>query len=220
VVADDGGSGVGGTGIGGEEGVASFLQAVIKSDELDRPSLVTRLYAWAKAATDVDARMATAMEAAAGEHGMRWGVKGDAAHELLMTRQVPDTVRAAAAAARPPPAPPAPPQTGRQNPDRKPHDGYEGELTFGEPTAGAGAPIRFGQHLGGRCVFSAESNSEAALVAAADALTTTPFGAICGVKPTEVPAVFTLLGGPECQPFSKAGIKQKGFEDTRSNTLL
>jgi hypothetical protein len=39
------------------------------------------------------------------------------------------------------------------------------------------------------------------------------------VHPTAVPAVFTLLGGPECQPFSKAS-KQRGFEDARSNTLL
>ena len=203
----------------GEEGVAAFLQAVIQGDESDRPGLVTRLYAWARAVTDVDARMATAMEAAAGEQGMRWGVKGDAAHELLMARQVPEAVRAAAAVARPPPAPPAPPSTGRQNPDRKPHDGYKGELTFGEPTAGAGAFIRFGQHLGGRCVFFAESNSEAASIAAAEAPTATQFGDICSVHPTTVPAVFTLLGGPECQPFSAAG-KQRGFEDTRSNTLL
>ena len=77
-------------------------------------------------------------------------------------------------------------------------------LTFGEPTAGAGAFIRFGQHLGGRCVFFAESDSEAASIAAAEAPTATQFGDICSVHPTTVPAVFTLLGGPECQPFSAA----------------
>jgi hypothetical protein len=142
--------------------------------------------------------MSTAMSTAAGKHGMRWGVKGDEAHELLMKRPVPDAVRAAAAAARPPAAPPAPPQTGRQNPDRKPHGGYEGELTFGEPTAGAGAFIRFGQHLGGWCVFIAEINAEAAAVAATQAPAATQFGDICAVHPTDVPAVFTLLGGPEC----------------------
>jgi hypothetical protein len=178
----------------GEEGVAPFLQAIIQGDELDRPSRVSQLYEWATAATDVEGRMEAAMETTAGKHGMRWGVKGDAAHEELLIRQVPDAVRAAAAAAKPPPAPPAPPQTGRQDPDRKPHDGYKGELTFGEPTAGAGAFIRFGQHLGGRCVFFAECNSEAAVVAVAEAPAATRFGDICAVHPTAVPAVFTLLG--------------------------
>jgi hypothetical protein len=62
---------------------------------------VSQLYAWATATTDIDGRMAAAMETAAGKHGMRWGIKGDAAHELLMTRQVPDAVTAAAATGSP-----------------------------------------------------------------------------------------------------------------------
>jgi hypothetical protein len=201
------------------DGVAAFLQAIIQGNDSERPDRVERLYAWARESTDVGARMVTAMAAAAGKHGMRWGVKGDEAHELLLQRQMPDVVRAAAAAARPPPAPPAPPQTERQNPDRKPHDGYEGELALGEPTAGAGAFIRFGQHLGGRCVFFDKSNAEAAAVVATEAPAATQFGDICAVHLTDVPAVLTLLGGPECQAFSKAG-KQCGFRDSRSSTLL
>ena len=82
---------------------------------------------------------------------------------------VPESVQAAAAAAVPPLPPPTPPETGVQQPDRKPHDGYAGELTFGEPTAGAGAFIRFGQHLGGRCLWFAEQDEEVAALAQAEA---------------------------------------------------
>ena len=132
---------------------------------------------------------------------------------------VPESVQAAAAAAVPPPPPPTPPETGVQQPDRKPHDGYTGELTFGEPTAGAGAFIRFGQHLGGRCLWFAEQDEEAAALAHAEAPQASAFKDLRSVHPRQVDDVFCLLGGPECQPFSLAG-KQNGFRDQRSDTLL
>ena len=133
--------------------------------------------------------------------------------------RVSDEVKSAAAAAAAPPPPPAPPRTGIQQPDRKPHDGYTGELTFGEPTAGAGAFIRFGHHLGGRCLWFAEHDTEAAAFAHAEAPQATAYVDICAVHPRQVDSVFCLLGGAECQPFSAAG-KQHGFRDSRSNTLL
>ena len=44
------------------------------------------------------------------------------------------------------------------------------------------------------------------------------FGDILEVHPKEVPDVFMLLGGPECQPFSKAG-RRLGLVDMRARTL-
>ena len=87
---------------------------------------------------------------------MRWRTQGSEADDFLLAMEVPEEVKVAMASATAPPAPPTPPTTGVQQPDRKPHDGYTGEFTFGEPTAGAGAFIRFGQHLGGKCLWHAD----------------------------------------------------------------
>ena len=206
------------SGLRGAE-LSALLKKIIQGDTADRPALVDDLYAWAEKEMDVDGKMERAMAAAATSQGMRWRRQGDEADKALLRREVPAQVREAAAAARPPPKPPAPPPTAPQNPDRKPHDGYTGELTFGEPTAGAGAFIRFGQHLGGKCLFFAEHDDEAAGIAALEAPAARRFRDICTVAPADVPEVFTLIGGPECQPFSRAG-KQRGFQDPRSNTLL
>ena len=44
-------------------------------------------------------------------------------------------------------------------------------------------------------------------------------GDITKVAPEDLPEVFMLMGGLECQPFSKAGV-QLGLDDTRSDTWL
>ena len=150
---------------------------------------------------------------------MRWRTQGSEADDFLLAMEVPEEVKVAMASATAPPAPPTPPTTGVQQPDRKPHDGYTGEFTFGEPTAGAGAFIRFGQHLGGKCLWFAEQDTEAAALAQQEAPTATAYSDLLAVNPLHVPEVFCVLGGPECQPFSAAG-KQNGFRDKRSNTLL
>ena len=203
----------------GDGDIASTLQDIIQGEKSERPARITALYDWAHRSMDVDQRMEDAMASAADASGVRWRHKGSEADQALLRRHVPEQVKAAAAKAKPPPAPPAPPPTLPQNPDRKPHDGFSGDLTFGDPTAGAGAFIRFGQHLGGKCAFFAESDPEAAEIAAEEAPTAHRFEDICAVAPEDIPAVFTLLGGPECQPFSRAG-REHGFRDARSDTLL
>ena len=124
-----------------------------------------------------------------------------------------------AAALQLPPKGYIPPPTSFPLPDRSPRAGYTGDLAFGEFAAGSGSFIRYAKHLGGKCAFFAEKEDGVAQQAQTEAgAGAKRFGDILEVHPQEVPDVFMLLGGPECQPFSKAG-KRLGLADTRSRTL-
>ena len=124
-----------------------------------------------------------------------------------------------AAALQAPPKGYIPPPTSFPLPDRSPRAGYTGDLAFGEFAAGSGSFIRYAKHLGGKCAFFAEKEDGVAQQAQAEAgAGAKRFGDILEVHPKEVPDVFMLLGGPECQPFSKAG-RRLGLGDTRSRTL-
>jgi len=108
-------------------------------------------------------------------------------------------------------------------PDRSPREGYEGVFTMGEFAAGSGSFVRYAKALGEdfECHFKwvAEAVPELEEMAAAEAGPhAIRHGDVLDTHPRDVGDVFMLLGGPECQPFSKAGY-QRGLADERARTL-
>jgi hypothetical protein len=113
-----------------------------------------------------------------------------------------------------------PAATDAGRPDRHPWDGFLGELSFGELSAGMGMFAACFEAAGAACKFLVEPN--AGMVArAAEACGSDPvtFDSITEVDPSELPWVHILVAGTECQPFSKRG-KRRAWEDDRAYTLI
>ena len=125
----------------------------------------------------------------------------------------------------PPPARFKPPKVDAAIPDRSPWDGFEGKFSFGEVAAGSGSFIRYCSELGMECLWFAEKDTDLHEAAQAEAGPDAKcFGDLLLVHPNQLPEVpagnlFVLVGGPECQPFSRAG-KGKHLYDPRARTLL
>jgi site-specific DNA-cytosine methylase len=125
-----------------------------------------------------------------------------------------------AASFRPPPPGFKPPTTEGHNIDRNPRHGFDGVITAGEFAAGSGSFVRYAKSIGIEVKWVAEKVPELEAAAAAEAGPGCQrHGDILDVHPSEVGEVFMLLGGPECQPFSKAG-KQGGLQDPRARTFF
>lgn len=110
--------------------------------------------------------------------------------------------------------------------DRSPRDGYTGTISFGEIAAGTGSFIRYAKALGMECSWFAEVDTDLHAAASAEAGPQAQvFGDLLQLHPKDLPAVdlendfFLLIGGPECQPFSRAGARQALY-DRRARTLL
>ena len=110
--------------------------------------------------------------------------------------------------------------------DRNPRDGYGGTISFGEIAAGTGSFIRYAKALGLECRWFSEKDTDLHAAAAAEAgPQAQAFGDLLLLNPRDLPEVdmesdfFLLIGGPECQPFSRAGRRQELY-DRRARTLL
>jgi DNA (cytosine-5)-methyltransferase 1 len=110
--------------------------------------------------------------------------------------------------------------------DRSPRDGHAGTISFGEIAAGTGSFIRYAKALGMECRWFAEVDTDLHAAASVEAGPQAQvFGDLLQLHPKDLPAVdlqnefFLLVGGPECQPFSRAGARQ-GLYDRRARTLL
>ena len=110
--------------------------------------------------------------------------------------------------------------------DRSPRDGYAGVISFGEIAAGTGSFIRYAKALGMKCRWFSEVDTDLHAAASNEAgPEAQAFGDLLQLHPDDLPAVdlqndfFLLIGGPECQPFSRAGARQ-GLYDRRARTLL
>ena len=130
------------------------------------------------------------------------------------------STRADATVFSPPPRRFTPPSTKAPLRDRNPRAGYTGELTFGEVAAGSGSFIRYARALGMECVWFSEKDKDLHPAAQREAgPQARSFGSLLSLHPHDVPEVFMLLGGPECQPFSRAGARKELY-DMRARTLL
>ena len=141
----------------------------------------------------------------------------------LQAQEAQGQARADIAAVRKPPGRFKPPASSMPAPDRSPREGYEGVFTMGEFAAGSGSFVRYAKALGEgfECHFKwvAEAVPELEEMAAAEAGPhAIRHGDVLDTHPRDVGDVFMLLGGPECQPFSKAGY-QRGLADERARTL-
>jgi hypothetical protein len=105
-------------------------------------------------------------------------------------------------------------------PDRHPWDGLVYQPTFTEISAGIGTFAACFQAAGARCVKLVEPVSSSFYFASKNCEGTS--GGPSALEDTD-PADFVwshgIVGGPECQPFSKAG-QQKAWADSRSYTML
>jgi site-specific DNA-cytosine methylase len=90
---------------------------------------------------------------------------------------------------------------------------------MGEFAAGSGSFVRYAKALGTHFKWVAEAVPELEEMAAVEAgPRAVRHGNVLVTHPQGVGDVFMLLGGPECQPFSKAGF-QRGLADERARTL-
>jgi site-specific DNA-cytosine methylase len=109
--------------------------------------------------------------------------------------------------------------------DRSPWAGFSGTFYFGEVAAGTGSFIRYASELGMECLWFSEKDEDLHAAAQAEAGPTAEcYGDLLLLDPLQLPEVpadglFLLIGGPECQPFSRAG-KGQNLYDLRARTLL
>ena len=137
----------------------------------------------------------------------------------LQQQEAEGQLRADISAVRKPPKRFKPPRTAALAPDRSPREGYRGVFTMGEFAAGSGSFVRYAKALGAVFQWVAEAVPELEDMAVAEAgPQAARHGDVLLTHPRDVGDVFMLLGGPECQPFSKAG-KRLGLADARARTL-
>ena len=137
----------------------------------------------------------------------------------LQQQEADGQLRADISSVRKPPKRFQPPKTATPAPDRSPREGYRGVFTMGEFAAGSGSFMRYAKALGATFEWVAEAVPELEIMAAAEAgPQAARHGNVLLTHPREVKEVFMLLGGPECQPFSKAG-RRHGLSDRRARTL-
>lgn len=92
------------------------------------------------------------------------------------------------------------------------------KFTFIDLFAGTGGIRIPFQELGGKCLFTSESD-RFAQITYKENFGETPHGDITKINEIEIPSHNLILAGFPCQPFSHAGLK-KGFDDTRGTLFF
>ena len=105
-------------------------------------------------------------------------------------------------------------------PDRHPWDGFAGEMNFTEVSAGIGLFAAAFEAAGMKCAVLIEPVERSLKLAVRNcSLPQATAQGLADVDPVDAPWTHGLVGGPECQPFSSAGL-QKAWGDPRSYTML
>jgi hypothetical protein len=113
-----------------------------------------------------------------------------------------------------------PATTSAGKPCRHPWDGFLGQVTFGELSAGIGMFAACFEAAGAVCSYLVEPDVEmrgrAARVCRGRVL---QYDSLMAVDPADLPWVHVLVAGTECQPFSKRG-HRAAWGDDRAYTLI
>ena len=105
-------------------------------------------------------------------------------------------------------------------PSRNPWDGFLGQITFGELSAGFGMFAACFEAAGAVCSYvmePADEMRERAVRACSQPVR--QFRSMMDVDPSDLPWTHLLVAGTECQPFSKRG-RRAAWDDDRAYTLI